>query len=137
HEEIATPFEIVRQVIEVRVIWPCFEQQHRPTRIFRQTCSQGTASRSRSDDNDVISHRFLLLYDTSAARCRSPVAGSRSDLGASAGGSQGQRLVRCGGACDARTPPTAMPPYTVGGMFWLWRNRFVGSYVFFRATSRS
>src|SRR5215470_4330789 len=27
--------------------------------------------------------------------------------------------------------------YTVGLMFWLWRNRFVGSYLFFSATSRS
>ena len=27
--------------------------------------------------------------------------------------------------------------YTVGLMFWLWRNRFVGSYRFFRSTSRS
>ena len=27
--------------------------------------------------------------------------------------------------------------YTVGLMFWLWRNRFVGSYLFFTATSRS
>ena len=29
------------------------------------------------------------------------------------------------------------PTYTVGLMFWLSRNRFVGSYLFFRATSRS
>jgi hypothetical protein len=27
--------------------------------------------------------------------------------------------------------------YSVGLMFWLWRNRFVGSYLFFAATSRS
>ena len=27
--------------------------------------------------------------------------------------------------------------YTVGLMFWLSRKRFVGSYLFFRATSRS
>jgi hypothetical protein len=27
--------------------------------------------------------------------------------------------------------------YTVGLMFWLWRNRFVGSYLFFIATRRS
>jgi hypothetical protein len=28
------------------------------------------------------------------------------------------------------------PGYTVGRMFWLRRNRFVGSYLFFKATSR-
>jgi hypothetical protein len=31
----------------------------------------------------------------------------------------------------------AQARYTVGLMFWLWRNKFVGSYLFFRTTSRS
>ena len=27
--------------------------------------------------------------------------------------------------------------YTVGLIFWLWRKKFVGSYLFFKSTSRS
>ena len=32
--------------------------------------------------------------------------------------------------------PARCSPYTVGVMFWLWRNRFVGSYLRFRSARR-
>jgi|RhiMetdeSRZDD1v2_1073273.scaffolds.fasta_scaffold21656_2 hypothetical protein len=46
-------------------------------------------------------------------------------------------LQECARRLASRPPDGAGSPYAVGLMFWLWRNRFVGSYVFFRATSRS
>jgi hypothetical protein len=33
--------------------------------------------------------------------------------------------------CERRTL------YTVGLIFWLWRKKFVGSYLFFKSTSRA
>ena len=33
-------------------------------------------------------------------------------------------------------PYSAILPYTVGVIFWLWRNRFVGSYLRFRSARR-
>ena len=42
----------------------------------------------------------------------------------------------CTSASSWPRPYSAILPYTVGVIFWLWRNRFVGSYLRFRSARR-
>src|SRR5262250_67412 len=63
---------------------------YRPIRLGE---SQGRGCR----DHEIrVWHMLDLLLCCSAERQASPAAGSRSDAGAEAGGSQVQALVRCG-----------------------------------------
>jgi hypothetical protein len=68
---------------------------------------------------------------SAAERSVSAAAGSGSDAGADAGGSRLHTLVRRGGiARDARATPSphgSGAPYTMGWMFWLRRQKFIGS----------
>ena len=51
-------FHFVRYQVEVRVVLAGLQQQHRPSRVFRQPTGQHRSRRSPSDDNDIVLHRF-------------------------------------------------------------------------------
>jgi len=46
----------IREVIQVWVIWTCFQQEYRAFFVLRETCGEDVASGSGPDDHDVVTH---------------------------------------------------------------------------------
>src|SRR5919108_4313058 len=62
--DIVAQLEVIREMLEVRIIRSGLEEEHRSARILRQASREHTPSRPCANDNHVVSHHTLSSTDS-------------------------------------------------------------------------